>query len=239
VGTVYPHNAANFTQGLVWDSQRQTLWESTGFFGESALVESTLEGSQELRRRPLDASLFGEGAAIVGDTILQLTWMSGECFVIERASDSLSLLQTFSFDGEGWGLAHDVARSRLIMSDGSSTLVIRDPETFALIAQVQVLDENQQPVDALNELEWDVVGNTLLANVWLSNRIARINLDTGRVIQWLDASALVAVDPASSVNGGEPDNVLNGIAQVDGGGDLLLTGKRWQSIYRVPLPPLP
>jgi glutamine cyclotransferase len=162
---------------------------------------------------------FGEGIALHGERILQLTWLSGTGFVYDRMT--FELLETFTYEHEGWGVTSD--GSRLYVSDGSSVLRVWDPETFATVEQLHVSDQ-EGPVEGLNELEF--ANGEILANVYPSDRIVRIDPESGEVIAWIDLSGLL--DP-------KPENagVLNGIAFDEAGGRLLVTGKNWPLLYHI------
>lgn len=209
----YPHASDAFTQGLALDDD--VLIESTGLYGKSTLRRVDLETGEVLQLRPLPPDYFGEGCTVWGDEIIQLTWKAGIGFVYDK--QSLAMKHRFTYTGEGWGLTHD--GERLIMSDGTSYLRFLDPETFQEIGQVQVLDEGE-PVKQLNELEW--IMDQVWANVWQSSQIARIDVETGAVLGWIDLSDLATK---------EPRGVLNGIAAK--GRSIFVTGKRWENVYQV------
>jgi glutamine cyclotransferase len=176
--------------------------------------------------RALAASHFGEGIAVVGGRLFQLTWRNRVCFAYDPAT--FDLLQTFAYQGEGWGLASD--GSRLIMSDGTSRLTFRDPATFAELGGVAVRDGDAAVAD-LNELEW--VAGEIWANVWRTDRIARIDPATGRVRGWVDLTGLL---PEADREGRRVD-VLNGIAFDAATGRLFVTGKLWPKLFEIALAP--
>lgn len=215
----YPHDPAAFTQGLAWADGR--LYESTGVEGRSSLREVDLITGRVVRSAALQPGQFGEGIAVVGDRILQLTWKSGQALVRERTS--FRKLATFDYPGEGWGLAWD--GRRLVMSDGSATLVFRDPESFAELGRIDVHDAGT-PVTRLNELE--VIDGEIWANVWRSERIARIDPASGRVTAWVDLTGL-----RPQPGPGQAIDVLNGIAWDAEGKRLFVTGKLWPWLYRI------
>ena len=217
----YPHDAKAFTQGLVF--HRDALYESTGLRGRSSLRKIDPVTGRVVRRRRLSDDLFAEGLALVGDELYQLTWTSGRAFVL-RIED-FSLVREHRYEGEGWGLAWD--GTRLGMSDGSATLRFRDPATFRLTGEVVVRD-GARTVDALNELEF--VDGALFANIWRSDRIARIDPASGAVTGWLDLSPIAERERSA----GEVD-VANGIAW--DGHRLWVTGKLWRSVYGLELLP--
>jgi len=217
----YPHDPAAFTQGLVYTDGE--LYESTGLNGQSSLRRVELATGTVLDGLALDDAYFGEGLALVpeGDRLVQLTWTSNIGFVYARAS--LEQVGSFSYPGEGWGLAYDAAGDRLAMSDGTATLRWLDPETFAERGRTEVRDGGR-PVGMLNELEF--AGGMLYANVLPTSRIARIDPATGRVEAWIDCGAL-------RPPGTGPGAVLNGIAYDPAGERFFLTGKRWPTLYAV------
>ena len=214
----YDHDETAFTQGLVFDGN--TLYESTGLYGESSLRRVDLASGDVLQIKPLPEHLFGEGCTVWQDRIVQVTWKAGTGFVYDK--QSFEVLREFTYGGEGWGLTHD--GERLIMSDGTSTLRFLDPETLAEVNRVDVLD-GHEPVERLNELEW--LGGQVWANVWQTSDVVRINPTTGQVVGWIDFSGLTEQ---------EPRGVLNGIAVKDG--ELFVTGKLWSSLYKVRLRPI-
>lgn len=217
----YPHDPHAFTQGLLFEGG--VLYESTGLYGESSLREVDLETGEPLRTHELEADLFGEGLALVEDRLIQLTWRAGMAIVYDRRS--FEELERFSYEGEGWGLCYD--GSLLWMSDGSSTLTIRDPDDFTVVDTVEVTLRDE-PVTNLNELE--CVGEHVYANVWYSNAIVRIVKGSGRIDMLVDASTLLPARIRESLS---PDAVLNGIAY-DSQRDLFyLTGKLWPSLFAV------
>jgi len=174
-----------------------------------------------LARHELADEHFGEGVAVAGDRIMQLTWQSGVGFSYDLAS--FRLLETFSYTGEGWGLAFD--GNRLIMSDGTARLRFLDPDTFAEIGSVQVRDADG-PVDQLNELEY--IDGQVFANIWQTDQIARIDPGTGVVTGFVDLTGLLPeADRTESVD------VLNGIAYDPDRDRLFVTGKRWPKLFEI------
>lgn len=219
-----PHDPSAYTQGLVW--HEGSLYESTGLHGESSLRQVDPASGEVGRRVDLPRKYFGEGLARVGDRLVQLTWRDGVAFVY-RLSD-FQKVGEHRYKGEGWGLCHD--GTRLVMSDGSDRLQLRDPETFALVGEVRVRMEGA-PVDRLNELE--CVDGAVYANVYQTESLVRIDPATGKVTALIDASGLL--DPAEYRAGAE---VLNGIAWVPETKRFLITGKHWPLMFEVELVPV-
>jgi len=219
----YPHDRGAFTQGLVFFEG--VLYESTGRVGQSSLRKVALDTGEIAQIHPLSGDYFGEGIAVYDDRIVQLTWRSQTGFVYDR--ESFRVLRTFHYPTEGWGMAYD--GRRLIMSDGTATLHFWDPESLVETGQVQVTGE-YGPVTQLNELE--VVQGSILANVWLTNYVAIIDPQSGRVTGWIDLSGLLSPEDY-----GERVDVLNGIAYDAEGDRLFVTGKLWPKLFEIELVP--
>jgi glutamine cyclotransferase len=218
----YPHDTAAFTQGLIYDNG--FLFESTGGFGVSSLRRVDLETGTVLQQYNLP-NYFCEGLTLVGDTLIQLTWQSQIGFVYDK--ETFTLIGNFSYPTEGWGLTFD--GNRLIMSDGSSKLLFLDPLTYQKTGEVNVLD-GDKPITNINELEY--INGDIYANIWMSQKIAIINPQTGQVKGWLD---LTGINPQPITN---PDSVLNGIAYDQETGRLFVTGKNWSYLYQIEIKPI-
>jgi glutamine cyclotransferase len=215
----YPHDHQAFTQGLVYEAGE--LYEGTGLRGQSSLRRVDLETGLVRQQHVLPKQYFGEGITIFGDRIIQLTWQSRIGFVYDRAS--FQLVQQFSYPTEGWGITHD--GNRLIMSDGTANLYFLEPDTFTRIDHIEVHDD-QGPVVRLNELEY--VRGDVYANVWQTDRIARIELLTGRVAAWIDLTGLL-----SAAERQPHVDVLNGIAYDAENDRLFVTGKWWPKLFEI------
>lgn len=224
---VYPHDREAFTQGLVFDEEGN-FYEGTGKKGESTLRKVDLKTGKVLgyyHLNNIDPRIFGEGITVVGDTIVQLTWRWHMAIVYDRKT--LKPLKYFRYRGEGWGLTYD--GTNLIMSDGSSRLRFLNPKTFRMVRLVTVKDGRKE-ITNLNELEF--VEGEIYANVWHSDRIARISPKTGKVLGWIDLSGLL--------NPGEVTDeqaVLNGIAYDAKNKKLYVTGKEWPKLFEITLNP--
>ena len=215
----YHHDTEAFTQGLVWHDGR--LLEGTGLVGESSLRRVVLETGEVEQIVPLPAPYFGEGITVWQDLVFQITWQNQQGFKYDV--NTFEKLAEFSYSTEGWGLTHD--GRLLIMSDGSSTLYFRDPETFAEMGRVQVF-AGEEAVVRLNELEY--INGEVWANIWQTNRIARIDPGSGQVTGWVDLSGLL--EPANLT---KPVDVLNGIAYDADNDRLFVTGKLWPTLFEI------
>ncbi len=214
----YPHDPGAYTQGLIFHDG--FLYEGTGLTGSSSLRKVDLETGDVLQQRDLPRPHFGEGITLFGDRILQLTWQSYVGFIYDWASfDSLG---QFTYPTQGWGLTHD--GTRLIMSDGNPKLYFLNPDTFERIGEVDVFSD-AGPVRRINELEY--IEGEVWANVYLTDRIARINPATGRVTGWIELQGLLTPEEAG------PANVLNGIAWDEENERLFVTGKWWPWVFEI------
>jgi len=217
----YPHDTNSFTEGLVYSEGY--LYESSGSFnGPSSLRRVDIITGNILQEYTLPSQYFGEGIAIVNDTVIQLTWQSHVGFVYDKKT--FAVIGNFSYPTEGWGLTFD--GRHLIMSDGTPNLYFLDPATFERTGQVQVRDGNVS-VTEINSL--DYINGAVYANIWHTNKIAVINPQTGQVKAWIDLTGL----PAE--NNSNPEAVLNGIAHDQANNRLFVTGKDWPSLYQIKL----
>ena len=223
--TRYPHDCQAFTQGL--EIHEGVLYESTGRNGLSTLRRTVPDTGVVEKSVPVPAEFFAEGLTVMKDRIYQLTWQNQKGFVYDRTT--LRKLSEFSYTGEGWGLAND--GHSLIMSDGvTNRLRFLNPETFQPERTVNVNDEHGQPLLNLNELEY--IKGEIYANVWQTDRIARIDPTSGHLLGWLDLSGLAANNGNTKASCPTPD-VLNGIAYDEARDRLLVTGKLWPYIYEI------
>ncbi|WP_419161782.1 glutaminyl-peptide cyclotransferase [Candidatus Palauibacter sp.] len=218
----FPHDPAAYTQGLLFHDGQ--LLESTGRYGESSVRRVDVPTGEVQARVAVDSALFGEGLARVGSELIQLTWKSGRAFVYDL--ETFEVVREHVYDGEGWGLCYD--GESLWMSDGSSTLERRNPQTFAVVATMEVT-AGGAPQRRLNELE--CVGDWIYANVYQTDRIVRIDKRNGEVLGELDLSSV----PLSARRPGDIEAVLNGIAYVPETGVFLVTGKLWPKLLALRL----
>ena len=214
----FPHDRKAFTQGLVF--RDGVFYESTGLYGKSSLRKVAIETGTVLREQAVDGKYFAEGLSDWGETLVQLTWTTGVAFVYDR--ETFRQVGRVEYTGEGWGLTR--TDRHLVMSNGTATLKLLDPVSFAPVSTLEVHDEHG-PVTALNELE--MVKGTIFANVWQSHRIAMIAPDSGAVTGWLDLNGLLPDAERPRVD------VLNGIAYDATGDRLFVTGKWWPTVFQV------
>lgn len=214
-----PHDPTMFTEGFFY--RDGMFFESSGMPGASRITVRAPGTAKPLRAVRIDARLFGEGVVDWGDQLISLTWRDGIGLRWKR--DTLELLGSFRLDGEGWGMTHD--EKWIYQSDGSSTLIVRDPESFAVRRLLPVTADNA-PVERLNELEW--IDGEIWANVWMTDRVARIDPVTGHVKAWIDLDGLRVRADARLF-----DDVLNGIAYDPAAKRIFVTGKHWDKIFHI------
>jgi glutamine cyclotransferase len=218
----FPHDPGAFTEGLFY--RDGFLYEATGLEKRSDIRKTRLETGEVLMRSAIPPQYFGEGIIDWKGKLIELTWKNQMGFVYDE--ETFKPLSIFNYRGEGWALTKD--DHRLIMSDGTSQLRFLDPETLQETGRLNVTDQGK-PIDQLNELEW--VKGEILANIWQTNRIARIDPKTGHVVGWIDLTGLLS----EADRGGRSVDVLNGIAYDAAKDRLFVTGKFWPKIYQIKL----
>lgn len=218
----YPHDRRAYTQGLLYDDG--FFFEGTGQQGESSLRKVEVETGRVISQVNLDGSLFGEGVALLEDRLYQLTWTSKVGFVYEK--ETLRQINRIYYQTQGWGLT--TAGDSLVMSDGTNVIWFLDRD-FNVLSSVTIWD-NKGMVDNLNELE--MIDGELWANIWQTDRIARIDPVTGKVLGYVELNNLL---PRSD-RAPETD-VLNGIAWDEKDRRLFVTGKYWPWLYEITVHP--
>jgi glutaminyl-peptide cyclotransferase len=217
---VYPHDQDAFTQGL--EFRDGFLYEGTGLNGRSSIRKVDLETGKVLQQIAVGQQYFGEGITVIGNELLELTWKAERGFVYDR--NTFAQIRSFEYPGEGWGLTHDAGR--VYMSDGSSQIRVWDSSTLRETSRVKVHD-GSHAVDSLNELEY--VKGEIYANIWQTDKIARIAPADGRVTGWIDLTGLLSSEEKSSAD------VLNGIAYDAKADRLFVTGKLWPKLFQIQL----
>lgn len=217
----YPHSTANYTEGLFYLDGK--FYEGTGRAGQSAALAYDPETGKVLRRAAMSSEYFGEGIIDWGPYLYQWTWQSHVGFVYDRAT--FKLVKRFTYSGEGWGMTR--TGKEIITSDGTATLRFRNPETFKETRHILVKDGATE-IDQLNELEF--IRGEIYANIWHSDRLARISPKDGHVIAWIDLTGLLPGNLKT-----DAESVLNGIAYDPKGDRLFVTGKQWPAIFEIKL----
>ena len=221
VVATFPRSPA-YTQGLIFVND--TFYESIGGYGSSYIRQAGLQNGEVIQRETLPGSYYGEGLTKLGDNLYLLTLNENSGLIYNE--QTLQATGTFNYEGQGWGLTTD--GTSLIMSSGSNVLQYRDPSTFGIVRTVEVTDAGD-PVSLLNELEW--IRGEIWANVWRTDKVARINPQTGRVSGWVDVTAL-----APSIRWQSEDAVANGIAYDEKNDRIFVTGKLWPVLYEISVP---
>ncbi len=218
----YPHDINAFTEGLFY--LNGYLYESTGLDGHSSVRKVKLETGQVVQRATLPADMFGEGIAPWNGHLVGLTWKAQMGYVLDL--DSFDTKGQFGYPGEGWGLTHN--DTEMVMSDGTADIRFLNPQTLVETHRIHVSAQGK-PVDQLNELEW--VDGEIYANIWQTDRIARIDPKTGDVVGWIDCKGLLPMKDFIP----QHTDVLNGIAYDAATKRLWVTGKFWPKVFEIRL----
>jgi glutamine cyclotransferase len=219
VEKIYPHDTRAYTQGLLFDGN--TLYEGTGQRGISDIRITDLVTGQVVKSAPLPSEIFGEGIAIVGDKAYQLSWQDQRGFIYNK--HTLEKIGEFTYAGEGWGLATD--GKVLFHSDGTNAIRLVDPSSLTELSRIEVYD-NTGAVEYLNELEY--INGEIWANIYQTDKIARIDPSTGRVNGYVDLSNILPKNDYT-----ETTDVLNGIAYHKASGKIYVTGKNWPKLFEI------
>jgi glutamine cyclotransferase len=219
----YPHDTSSFTEGLA--IYNGSLYESTGNNGRSKLLKIELATGKPEKEVKLDSAYFGEGIAILRDTIYQLTYKTKVAFVYTLKDFKKVKELPFSMEsGEGWGMTTD--GTYLIADDGTSNIYYFDPGTFKLAKKITVTDAGTLSYN-VNELEY--IDGYLYANQWQLPYILKIDPATGQVVAKIDLS-----DVLNRIKQKDPQaDVLNGIAYDAATKKIYVTGKWWPELYEV------
>lgn len=215
----FPHDPTAFTEGL--EFRDGYLYESTGLNGKSSLRKVKLETGEVVQRFDIMPDYFGEGITVLPDKIIQLTYQTQTGFVYDRKDFKLE--RTFNYKGEGWGLTS--GGNVIYMSDGTSAIRVWDAATLAEKMRITVHDGETQ-ISGVNELE--LVDGEIYANIWKTERIARISPVDGKVLGWINLAGILENRPPEA-------DVMNGIAYDSVGKRLFVTGKYWPKLFEIKL----
>ena len=157
------------------------------------------------------------------DRIYQVTWQNKLGFVYDKST--FKVVNKIYYATEGWGLT--TVDNKIVMSDGTNILYYFEPEMFTVVSRIEVYD-NKRKVDQLNELEY--INGEIWANIWMTDLIARIDPESGKVLAYVDLQGIL---PQSDRT---PDaDVLNGIAYDQTGKRIFVTGKKWPKLFEIRL----
>ena len=224
----YPHDRAAFTEGLFYENG--FLYESTGLHLQSSLRKVKLETGQVVQKFEWPEAYFGEGIIKWNDKVYQLTYKNQIGFVFDF--HTFAKKSEFQYQGQGWAFTTDGKQiymdgSRNVQAEESDPEIrILDPETLKETGAIRVAAAGAA-VKNLNELEW--VKGEIYANIWQTNKIARIDPKTGEVVGWIDLTGMLG--PNDQQGAGD----LNGIAYDAEGDRLFVTGKNWPKLFEIKL----
>jgi len=217
----YPHDVDAYTQGL--EFFKDTLYESTGQYGNSSLRKTNFETGEIYKKVELSDQYFAEGLSILNGNIYQLTWKEGEGFIYNL--NDLSKTGSFNFKNskEGWGLCNN--GKQFYKSDGTEKIWILNAETLAEETFIQPTT-NRSISTQLNELEW--VEGKIYANTYQKDGVAIINPTSGAIEGIINFKGL-----RDKVTQHPKLDVLNGIAYNPNTKKLYVTGKNWDKLFEV------
>lgn len=219
VVATYPHDIQAYTQGLL--CHNGYLYESTGQNGRSSLRQVETETGRIVQRTDLESKYFGEGLALLNEKLYQLTWLTNTGFVYDI--NTFTLIGNIHYNTQGWGLTTD--GEKLIMSDGTNKLYFLEPDYFTVLSTLEVFD-NREAVWQLNELEY--INGEIWANIYQTERLARIDPESGRVLSYVDLAGLLTQKDR------HPEiDYLNGIAWEKETGKIFVTGKNWPKLFEI------
>ncbi|HYR74667.1 MAG TPA: glutaminyl-peptide cyclotransferase [Pyrinomonadaceae bacterium] len=220
----YPHDERAFTEGLVF--HEGTLYESTGTNpgtrSISTLRQVEIGSGRVLRARAVSKGYFAEGLAILHGKAYQLTYLDDKGLVYDL--ETLTLLNTFSYEYQGWGLTND--GKCLIMSDGSNHLRYINPCNLEVEGEPIMVTICGQALYGLNELEY--IAGRIYANVFETDYIFRIDPNNGKVTGRMDLKDLHPKQMPDSAGA-----VLNGIAFDNELECMFVTGKYWPTLFEI------
>jgi glutamine cyclotransferase len=223
----YPHDTESYTEGFVFHDNQ--LYESTGSPEEFPKTRS-LVGVVDLKTGKIDVRVeldrkiyFGEGIVFLRDKLYQVTYKNQVGFIYD--SKSFKRTGTFSYlNKEGWGLTTD--GKDIIMSDGTNIITFLDPDSLK-VTRTLSLTFNGSSALFMNELEY--INGYLYANIWTTSNIAKIDMQTGKIIGIIDLAPLFRKakekNPASEST--------NGIAYDRAKDRIFVTGKFWPYIFQI------
>lgn len=218
-----PHDTSAYTQGLIL--YKGTMYESTGDYQNSSLRITDWKTGNVLKKHMMGSSvIFGEGITILNDTLYQLTWTNNIVYVY-LLNDLDKPIKTFKWPYEGWGITNN--GKDLLISDGSANIYYVRPSDFKILSSIQVVD-NDGPINNLNELEY--VNGSIYSNVYQTNRIVKIDPESGHVTGEMIMANLLQRNEITPRT-----DVLNGIAYDSTTNTLFITGKRWPKLFEVKL----
>lgn len=222
----HPSDSEAFTQGLELNEQGDLII-GTGLYGESIIGQVNLASGEIHEFDQLNDEYFGEGITHTPDALWQLTWR--ENTALKRDLETYEIIETASYEEEGWGLAYDYDREVLWYSDGTDKIYQRDSDTFEKVSEIEVVEDGQV-IDNLNELEY--AEGAIFANIWYDTTIVKIDPDTGQVLARYDVAPILQEEMTEDEL--EEIDSLNGIAHIEGD-RFYITGKLYPYIFEVEL----
>ena len=154
---VAAHNETSFTQGLeMFDGN---MLERSGLYGKSRLSETDIVTGEVIRQIIFNESIFSEGITVREGSVIMLTWREQIAFEVDL--NDFQVIGNYSYQGEGWGLCFN--GNHLVMTNGSSDLIFRDPYSFEVDYTIRVVLDGVEIVNPAHRHEYQ---NDFQDNEW-------------------------------------------------------------------------
>lgn len=217
-----PSNENIFTQGLMlYDEKFYISSGSPAQFPQTETFVGILgENGNFTKNFILDKNIFfGEGITIFKDKIYFLTWKNQKWFILDVKN--FEKIKEFDYIGEGWGITND--NEKFFVSNWSDKIQIFD-ENMEKLSEIQI-QKNGKKFDKINELEY--INWKIFANIWLTNKIIKINPQNWEIEEIWDLSEIKNLEIKENPLAQE----LNGIAFDKAKNQIIITGKMWKNLY--------
>jgi len=195
-------------------------------------------GYQVVHAFPHDKSAFTEGLFYLNGFLYESTGRKGESSVRKVKLETGEVLQSHQLQDEYFGEGIVPWKDKIYQLTWQTEVgfaydqaSLTPKSTFPYPGEGWAFTTDGEPVKDLNELEW--VKGEIFANVWETDRIARIDPKSGRVTGWIDLTGLLPTNLVDQEHADE--NVLNGIAYDAAHDRLFVTGKCWPKLYEIKL----
>jgi glutamine cyclotransferase len=232
VTKILKRNKALYTQGLFFEDNGKSFYESGGLYNESTINHYSYPSLAEIKSKKLNKKFFAEGIAQCGDFIFQLTWRENK--ILKYLKKDFSLFQELPLNNgmnEGWGLSA-FKDNLLIGTDGSNRIFVLDCVNDLEKIDVLNVQFNNRNLNSLNDLIY--ANGFIYANRYHDSKVYKINPQNGVVVKAYEMKPLEKYEVSKMQNGVlRLGDVLNGIAFNSSNNKFLLTGKRWKNYFEV------
>lgn len=235
ITNIFPRKSLLYTQGLFFEENGDTFYESGGKYKQSTLNKFKYPSMELIKSINLDEKYFGEGIAKCGEYIFQLTWKENE--VIKYNAQNMEFIEKFYINPprNGWGLSA-FKDDLLLATDGSDKIYVLDCSKKLKVIDTLNVKYNNYGIFKLNDLIY--VDKFIYLNRYFDTKILKVNAINGNVEKVFDMKSLLDHEYSKNTLDQESYNhgcVLNGIAYNPKNKKFLLTGKKWGFYYEIDL----